>query len=784
MHRSHEQVSEDVPGKKPRILCEERTMFHTPNILIVDDERLMRDSLKALLEGAGYETHTSNRGKDALERLAGNSYDLVLLDMVMPDMDGLQVMAQFSGQDLAPLVIVMSGYASVESAIQALRSGAYDYLKKPFEHEELLRTVKNALDQKRLKEERKEAEKALRESEEKYSILVESSLIGIYIDQDGKIVFANKRLAEIYRYSIHELVGMESWRLVHPEDRALTDEMRTRRLGGKEVPWEYEARGLTKEGETVWITRRNALMEYQGRPAILGNVADVTQRKVAEEALREAEERYRTVLEASPDPMVAYDMEGKVVYLNPAFSDTFGWNREELLGKRIDYVPEVNWPETQIMIDRVLAGESFSGIKSRRYTKQGSVLDVSISVATYLDRDGKPVGSVHTLRDVTKRKRLEAQFQQAHKMEAIGTLAGGIAHDFNNLLMGVQGNVSLMLMDIDDKHPHKERLLNIEKQIQSGARLTSHILAYARKGKYEVKPINLNQLVEQTAYTFGRTKKEITIHREFSEDTSAIEADPRQIEQMLFNLFVNASDAMPGGGDLVLRTRHATHNDMAGKLYDPKPGNYVLLEVADTGIGMDKETMERIFDPFFTTKEMGHGTGLGLASAYGIVKGHGGYIDIDSKKGQGTTFSIYLPVSARPAERAARTADGFVKGTETVLLVDDEEAVLEVGRELLEVMGYRVITAVDGREAVKAYEKNRHAIDIVLLDMVMPNMGGGDTYDRMKEINPAVKVLLSSGYSINGQATEILHRGCNGFIQKPFNMRQLSARLREILDAS
>jgi two-component system cell cycle sensor histidine kinase/response regulator CckA len=339
-------------------------------------------------------------------------------------------------------------------------------------------------------------------------------------------------------------------------------------------------------------------------------------------------------------------------------------------------------------------------------------------------------------------------------------------------------------MDLDDQHPHKERLRNIEKQIQSGARLTSHILAYARKGKYEVKPINLNQLVEQTAYTFGRTKKEITIHREFSEDTSAIEADPRQIEQMLFNLFVNASDAMPGGGDLVLRTRHATHNDMAGKLYDPKPGNYVLLEVADTGIGMDKETMERIFDPFFTTKEMGHGTGLGLASAYGIVKGHGGYIDIDSKKGQGTTFSIYLPVSARPAERAARTADGFVKGTETVLLVDDEEAVLEVGRELLEVMGYRVITAVDGREAVKAYEKNRHAIDIVLLDMVMPNMGGGETYDRMKEINPAVKVLLSSGYSINGQATEILHRGCNGFIQKPFNIRQLSARLREILDAS
>jgi len=519
-------------------------------------------------------------------------------------------------------------------------------------------------------------------------------------------------------------------------------------------------------------------------PAILGNVADATKRRLAEEALREAEERSRTVLEASPDPIVAYDMDGKVVYLNPAFAHVFGWTPAELVGKRIDYVPEENWPETQMMIDRVLAGESFSGIKSRRYTKQGGVLEVSISVATYLDRSGSPVGSIHTLRDVTKRNRLEAQLQQAQKLEAVGTLAGGIAHDFNNLLMGVQGNVSLVLMDLDPKHPHSERLENIEKQIQSGARLTSHLLAYARKGKYEVKPVDLNEIVEATAYTFGRTKKEITIHRELLEEPLAIEADPRQIEQVLFNLFVNASDAMPSGGDLVLRTTNATHNDIKGKLYNPKPGDYVLLEVGDTGIGMDEDTRERIFDPFFTTKEMGHGTGLGLASAYGIVKGHGGYIEIDSKKGEGTTFSIYLPASEKQVESAVKTADGFIRGTETVLLVDDETAVLEVGMELLEVMGYRVFTARDGKEALAVYEKNGADIDIILLDMVMPNMGGGEAYDRIKEINPKIKVLLLSGYSVDGRAQEILDRGCNGFIQKPFNMKQLSARLREILDAS
>ncbi len=500
----------------------------------------------------------------------------------------------------------------------------------------------------------------------------------------------------------------------------------------------------------------------------------IAERKQAEEALQESEERYRTVLEASPDPVVAYDMEGKVIYVNPVFTQVFGWISEELLGGKIDYIPEDNWPETQMMIDMVLAGENFSGIESRRYTKQGNIVDVTISGSIYLDRDGNPAGSIHVLRDITERKRLEAQLQYAQKIEAVGTLAGGVAHDFNNLLMGIQGNVSLMLMDMDSAHPDYERLKNIEKQIQSGARLTSHLLGYARKGKYEVKPLDLNQLVEETSDTFGRTKKEITIHQEPAEDLFPVEADPGQIEQVLLNLFVNASDAMPGGGKLILKTMNITHKDMKGKLYEPKPGNYVLLTVTDTGIGMYKKTMERIFDPFFTTKDMGRGTGLGLASAYGIIKAHGGYIDVDSRRGHGTTFSIYLPATEKEVQRVVRTAERVAKGTGKVLLVDDEEAVLEVGQELLEATGYTVLTAKDGKEAIKVYRKNRDNIDIVVLDMVMPNMGGGEAYDRMKEMNPNVKVLLSSGYSIDGEASEILERGCDGFIQKPFTMKELS----------
>ncbi len=512
--------------------------------------------------------------------------------------------------------------------------------------------------------EREQAEEALLESEGKYSTLVENSLTGIYIDCDGKIVFANRRFAEIYGYSKKELMGIKSWRLVHPDDRALTDQIRAKRLKGEKAPRVYEARGLTKDGETIWIVRRNTRIEYQGRPAVLGNIVDTTGHKRAEEEKNE----------------------------------------------------------------------------------------------------------------------LQAQLQQAQRMEAIGTLAGGIAHDFNNLLMGIQGNVSLMYLDMDPAHPYYERLKNIEKQIRSGSRLTSHLLGYARKGKYEIMPINLNQLVVEACETFIRTKKNITVDRELAEDLSAIDADPSQIEQVLLNLCVNATDAMPDGGDLIVKTMNTDDKKMKSSLYDPKPGKYVQLTVTDTGMGMDKKTAEHIFDPFFTTKKRGRGTGLGLASAYGIVKAHGGYIDVKSKLGHGTTFSICLPASENRVQQVARTPVKVIKGTGTVLLVDDEEVILEVGQDLLEAMGYRILVARDGKEAVKVYKKNWDKIDIVVMDMVMPNMGGGEAYDRIREINPNVKVLLSSGFSIDGEASEILDRGCDGFIQKPFNMKKLSGKMMEIID--
>jgi CheY-like chemotaxis protein len=339
-----------------------------------------------------------------------------------------------------------------------------------------------------------------------------------------------------------------------------------------------------------------------------------------------------------------------------------------------------------------------------------------------------------------------------------------------------------MLLETDPKSPHCERLSSIKRAVQSGSRLTSQLLGYARQGRYEIMAIDLNQLVKDAIDTFSSTRKDIRVHLGFSEDLFRIEADYGQIEQVLWNLAVNAADAMPGGGKLHLETKNVSDEQMTDKPYQPKPGAYVQLTVKDTGVGMDKETMERIFDPFFTTKDVNRGTGLGLASVYGTIKAHGGYIDVDSEEGQGTTFILYLPASEEGIKKEKEMVHELTKGKETILLVDDEEEVVAVAEKMLEKIGYDVLSAKTAQESLGIYAEKQDVVDLVILDMIMPDMSGGQVYDRLREMNRNIKVLLSSGYSIEGQATEILGRGCNGFIQKPFSLENLSEKVREVLE--
>jgi len=501
------------------------------------------------------------------------------------------------------------------------------------------------------------------------------------------------------------------------------------------------------------------------------------------ESSRRGEEVYRSLIHSSADAIVVYDMEGFCNYVSPSFTRIFGWTLAELKGKKIPFLPKSEKETTFALIDDLIKnGKPCQGYETKRYTKDGQLLTVSLSASRYKDHEGKPGGMLVVIRDMSERKRLEVQFWQAHKMKAIGTLAGGVAHDFNNLLMGIQGRVSLMLMETDSEHPFFGYLNDIEEYVQSAASLSKQLLSFARGGKYEVKTTNPGEIVDKSAEMFGRTRKEIRIHRRFGQDIWTVDMDPRQIEQALLNLYLNAWHAMPGGGDLHISIENVALDDAYVRPYDVGPGNYVKISIADTGVGMDKVTLQRIFEPFFTTKEMGRGSGLGLATVYGIIKNHGGFINAYSEEGQGSVFNQYLPASGKHALQEKESVETPLKGEESILLVDDEELIIETTRELLQKLGYDVFIATGGEEAITVYRENMEKLRMVVLDMIMPDMGGGVVYDRLKEINPDVKVLLSTGYGFKGQAQEILGRGCNDFIQKPFNLNRLSKKIRRILD--
>ena len=516
-------------------------------------------------------------------------------------------------------------------------------------------------------------------------------------------------------------------------------------------------------------------------------------RRLADEALLESEVKYRTIVEGIEEGYFEIDFDRNLTFFNDPLCKMLGYTHNEMTGKN---TREFTSATTIVKMDQIYAQVQKTGepIRVTDYDavgKDGASIALELTAALMRNPDGDPIGFRGVLRDVSERKdaeaekrKLETQVQQAQKMESIGTLAGGIAHDFNNILMGIQGNASLMLLKTKSSHAYYDKLKNIETYVENGTELTKQLLGFARRGKYYAIATDLNDVIDKSASMFGRTKKEIRIHSDLQPDIWTVEVDRGQIEQALLNLYVNAWQAMPQGGDLYLKTENVILDAdfINNKPYKVEAGDYIKITVTDTGSGIDQETQERIFEPFFTTKEMGRGTGLGLASVYGIIKSHGGYINVYSEAEIDTTFTIYLPASGKEVQQEKREPILTVsKGSGTILLIDDEEMIIKVGEELLQELGYKVLVARSGQGAIKLYKKNTDKIDLVIMDMIMPGMGGGETFDHLKEINPDIKVLLSSGYSINGQASEILERGCDGFIQKPFNINQLSEKIQGII---
>ncbi len=391
---------------------------------------------------------------------------------------------------------------------------------------------------------------------------------------------------------------------------------------------------------------------------------------------------------------------------------------------------------------------------------------------------------LYFLRDITHHKKMEEEFYKAQRMEALGTLAGGIAHNFNNLLQVIQGNVSFVMMDKDHSHLYHEEMKGIAQSVESGANLTRQLLGFARAGQYLVKPSNINDIIDKTAEMFARMSKGVKIHKYFQKNIWTVEVDPGQVELVLLNLFINARQAMKECGDLYLATENVILTTSQAEAQNVFPGRYAKVAITDTGIGMEESVRVKVFEPFFTTKKEGEGTGLGLASAYGIIKRHGGFINVSSEKGHGTTFSIFFAASEKESIAPKPQEEDWVSGSETILLVDDEDMVVKIGELMLKEMGYQVLVARGGRMAIEKFQRNSKKIDMVILDIVMPDMDGKSVYERLKNIDPRIRILLSSGYGIDGTATMLLENGCDGFIQKPFNMSRLSREIRKILDYS
>jgi two-component system cell cycle sensor histidine kinase/response regulator CckA len=553
---------------------------------------------------------------------------------------------------------------------------------------------------------------------------------------------------------------------------------------------------------------RNDAYDYIRKPFEFAELLNTVENALNEQALKRekdkinrklmrSEERYRYLVENSPDIIYTLDANGNFTFLSEALEHLLGFTVEDLIGKHYSTIVwEADRSKAQCFFDeRRSRDRAASAIELRLKAVDGEqqndsarrylnveLKSMGIYDAPTPDGERRHIGTHGVIRDISERQRLQRQLQNSERMESLGTLAGGIAHDFNNLLMGIQGRSSLIAMDIENSHSVMEHLCSIDDYIHSATHLTKQLLGLAHGGKYEVKPTDINALILRSADMFKRTRKEIVIETQFHDTNIVVEADRRQIEQVMLNLYINAWQAMPNGGRLRIETKATMINDEAGRPYGIKPGRYVHIAVTDTGNGMDPQTLKRIFDPFFTTKEKGRGTGLGLASAYGIIKNHHGFIKATSKPGHGTTFSIYLPVSDHAVVNDDSSEETICRGHETVLLVDDEPMIIEIGEALLTKLGYRVVTAGNGEEAVKLFQRNDAAIDLVILDMIMPGMDGSQVFKHIREICPTVPVLLSSGYALSGKAEQIMKSGCNGFIQKPFKVSELSQKIRHTLE--
>jgi PAS domain S-box-containing protein len=616
--------------------------------------------------------------------------------------------------------------------------------------------------------------------------LLDQSIAGVYVIDHERVLYVNEAFARIFGRTTQDLMEHGPMLdLVHPDDRARVAANIGKRLAGEVDALHYTFRGLRADGETVWCEVFGRRIEYEGRPAILGTLLDVTEHRRAEQWLRESEAHLRAIVEAAPIGMAVIDERGHFAETNERLRAMLGYTRDELRGRSVTAITH----EDDVATSRALFCELLEGkrdwyeLEKRYRRRDGLVFDARVTVAL-VKTDGCEPRAVAMIEDVTGRHALEAQLLQSQKMEAIGRLAGGLAHDFNNLLMVISGHADALVEGL----PPGMRLWRDADQVRNSAQraaaLTRQLLAFSRKQQLKLGPVDLNGVVTHTAELLRRLiGEDIVLRTKTAPDLAAVRVDQAQLEQVFMNLVVNARDAMPAGGALTIETANVDVDESLASRLGLRPGPYIVLRVTDTGCGMDAATQARIFEPFFTTKEQGRGTGLGLSTVYGIVCQCEGAVGVHSQPGVGTTFTIYLPrLEARPVEPPPLVQESPVAlASGTILLVEDEADVRDLLTDVLERTGYTVLPALTGGDAVRVAALHDGPIDAMLSDVVMPGMSGPEAWAKIAPDRPEMQVVFMSGYAEHASLQAHLVRAPAAFLNKPFSRSELASTLHSVL---
>ncbi len=630
-------------------------------------------------------------------------------------------------------------------------------------------------------DQRRQAELMLKESEARFRGLIERAPVAISISRGGTTIYVNHKYLILYGFqSLDELVGQPIFDQWAPESREMVRERVHKRALGEIVPAEYEGTGQRKDGSQFPVHIVVETVDLPDGPAFIAFLSDITERKKAEEALRVSERQYRQLVDNALVGVYKTNLDGRFLYANEALAKIFECeSAEEVL--RLPVVTLYKKPEDReafLNVIRELGKVPYYELEV--VAKTGKLKTIVISASL---EEGVITG---TITDITERKHLEAQLRQAQKMEAIGTLTGGIAHDFNNILNVIIGFSTMVQDSLEASSASKEQMNEVHTAAEKAVILIRRLLAFSRRQAIEVKPLNINELVLGLQKMLVRIiGEDIDLQIALADTLLVVLADPGQIEQVLMNLATNARDAMPEGGALRISTGLEEIDDeyVVAHGYG-KPGNYALIMVSDTGGGIDEETQKKMFEPFYTTKGVGEGTGLGLSISYGIVKQHGGYINVYSEVGQGTVFKIYLPLMEEAAvkDKEAEASHPAMGGSETILVAEDDESLRNLIRIVLESSGYRVVTAEDGEDAIRKFMDNREKIALVVLDMIMPKKSGKEVSEVIRKVSPGIKILFTSGYAVDTMKTEELAASGFDFIQKPVMPQRLLSQVREVLD--